>query len=200
MTGATVSAKARLCDLLASRAYKEGSFALSSGRRSDFYVDAKQVTLDPAGINLVGEVLFDLLRPYSIDAIGGLTLGADPIAIAVASFSERQGHPIPAFIVRKEAKGHGLQKWIEGCLPDGARVAVVDDVLTSGGSALKAVDRVRDAGCEVVVVVGLLDREEGARDAIERAGHVFESVFTISELRERYRAARAQGVAPLVSR
>jgi orotate phosphoribosyltransferase len=201
MPEATVSARARLRDLLVSRAYQEGSFALSSGRQSDYYVDAKQATLDPAGINLVGEVVFDLLRRYPVAAVGGLTLGADPIALAVAAFSDRQGHPIPAFIVRKEAKGHGLRKWIEGRLPEGARVAVVEDVLTSGGSALKAVDRVREAGCQVEVVVGLLDREEGARAAIEKAGYVFESVFTISEVRERYRAARSPtGDAPLVSR
>jgi orotate phosphoribosyltransferase len=195
-------AKARLCDLLASRAYREGSFSLSSGRQSDFYIDAKQITLDPEGINLVGEVVFNLLQRHRVDAVGGLTLGADPIATAVAAFSDRCGSPIPAFIVRKEAKAHGLRKWIEGPLPEkAARVAVVDDVLTSGGSAVRAVERVREAGCKVVVVIGLLDREEGARTAIEAVGCTFESVVTISELRELRRKTRANSKdATLISR
>jgi len=177
-------ARTRLLQLLRERAYQEGTFALSSGRESTFYIDSKVVTLAPEGILLVGEVFFDIIQPYAVDAVGGLTLGADPIVTAIAAHSMHRGAPIPAFIVRKEAKSHGTRKWIEGPpLPPTAQVAIVDDVLTSGASALKAADAVREEGGRVAVIVGLLDREEGARARIEAAGYPFQSVFRLAELR-----------------
>ncbi len=177
-------ARTQLLALLRAKAYREGSFELSSGRHSNFYVDAKLVTLDPASIDLIGEAFFAVLQRYKVDAVGGLTLGADPIVTAIAAYSHRVHAPIPAFIVRKEPKGHGLQKWIEGPPPRaGAHVAIVEDVVTSGASALKAVDVVKRQGCHVAVVVGLLDREEGGRTTIEDQGYAFESIFTIADLR-----------------
>ena len=178
-----IDAKQELLELLRARAYKEGQFQLSSRRQSDFYIDAKLVTLDPRGINLVGQTFFESLRKHNVSAVGGLTLGADPIATAVAAYASRAGEPIPAFVVRKEAKKHGLRKYTEGPLPEGARVAVVDDVVTSGQSVLKAVERVQYEGCEVAVVICLVDRQEGARERVEARGLLFESVFTIDDLK-----------------
>jgi orotate phosphoribosyltransferase len=176
----------RLLRLLRERAYREGTFELSSGRQSTFYVDSKTVTLAPDGIPLVGEAFYDIIRPYRVSAVGGLTLGADPIVTAIAAHSGHVGEPIPAFIVRKEPKSHGTRKWIEGpVLPPNARVAIVDDVLTTGGSALKAAEAVRAEGGEVAVIVGLLDREEGARERVEALGYPFQAVFRLSELRAR---------------
>src|SRR5690606_5252809 len=186
-----------LVRLLASRAYREGEFVLSSGRKSNFYLDAKQVTYDPVGIRLVGEAVYELIMPFGVQAVGGLTMGADAIAArvaflpggrgtpnpglivrtepkqhgpqqalqggltmgadaivaSVAFLSGERGTPIPGFIVRKEPKQHGLQKAIEGVFPPGARCAIVEDTLTTGASALRAVQAVRDAGGEVAVVV-----------------------------------------------
>jgi orotate phosphoribosyltransferase len=179
-----------LVRLLASRAYREGEFTLSSGRKSNFYLDAKQVTYDPEGIRLVGAAVYSLIAPYGVQAVGGLTMGADAIVAGVVFVSGERGTPIPGFIVRKEVKQHGLQKRIEGVFPPGARVAVVEDVLTSGGSALRAVDAVREAGGEVAVVVALVDRQEGGAAAIEREGIPFRAVTTITEIREAFHAEK----------
>jgi orotate phosphoribosyltransferase len=173
----------RLQRLLQERAYLRGEFRLSSGRTSDHYFDAKQVTLDPEGTTLVGKVFYDIIQPYHIDAVGGQTTGADPISVAVARHAWSLGIRLPAFVVRKEPKKHGLSKFIEGPLPRGSRVAVVDDVVTSGQSVLRAVEILENQhSCKVAVVAALVDRGEGGRDAIERSGYKFTAVFTADEV------------------
>lgn len=185
MESTTETVDARLAELLAEHAYREGAVILSSGRRSDYYLDAKQVTYHPAGVELVGEAVLSRIGSEAIDAVGGLTLGADAIVVSTVMAARRQGRSVAGFIVRKEPKGHGLERWIEGVMPrPGARVAIVEDIATSGGSALKAAGIAREQGLEVAVVVPLVDREEGAGAAIRDAGLAFRPVLTISQIRD----------------
>ncbi len=174
-----------LLQLLRSLAYQEGKFELSSGGESDYYIDAKTVTQHPRGAELVAESILELLQRYKVEAVGGPILGAVPIATAVAMLSGQKGSPLPAFFVRKDVKPHGLHKWIEGRVPNGATVALVDDVITSGQSVIEAVNRAQQAGYNVAVVIGLVDRESGGREAIESLGIKYESVFSIADLRSR---------------
>ncbi len=172
----------RLLDLLRALSFERRNVVLSSGKTSDFYVDCKRTALTAEGHVLVGRLLFDRIRrirPLPRGA-GGLTLGADPLASAVALTSFLEGEPIDAFIVRKEPKGHGTGQWIEGrkTIPDGSRVVVLEDVVTSGGSALKAIERCRAERLEVVGCFALVDRMEGGREAIEAQGVPLESLFT----------------------
>lgn len=184
----------RLVALLLEKAYREGEFRLSSGAVSDFYLDAKQVTYDPDGIAEVGRLMMELVREFDIQSVGGLTMGCDAIVAGTVFASGLAGRPIPGFVVRKEAKGHGLGKQVEGVSPRGKRVAIVDDVITSGGSVLKAVEAAKADGAEVVLVVGLVDREQGGAAAIRAAGVEFRSLATISQIRAlaRTRPAREQ--------
>jgi orotate phosphoribosyltransferase len=165
-------ARARLLDLLKRLAYEEREVILASGKPSTFYIDCKQAVLTAEGHFLVGTLICDLLANIAPDvrAVGGLTMGADPIASAVATISYSQNRPIDAFYVRKEAKGHGTQKWIEGDkrVVAGTPVAIVEDVCTTGGSTLKAIERARLHGLDVRRVITLVDREEGGREAVER--------------------------------
>jgi len=161
----------RLLELLRARAFQEREVVLSSGRTSNFYIDCKQVSLDAEGATLIGELFhaaIDELAPQAV-AVGGLTLGADPLATATSMASFLAGRPRAAFIVRKEPKGHGTNQWVESTrLPAGAEVVVVEDVVTTGGSMLKAVERARLAGLRVVHALGLVDRLEGGREAVVR--------------------------------
>ena len=158
--------KAELLPLVRS-VVKHGTFTLASGKTSKIYFDARQVTLNAKGAALVARVVLEMVKGEKVDAIGGLTLGADPIAGAVAAISAEAGRPIHGFIVRKEAKAHGTGKVVEGPdLPPKARVVVVDDVVTTGGSTLQAVKSLREAGFEVVRSICVVDREEGGRAAI----------------------------------
>jgi len=156
-------------------------FKLASGRTSRYYIDCKKVTLDPEGATLIGRIIFDRVKSLHPQGIGGLTLGADPIALAVALTSHAKGQPIPAFIIRKEPKGHGTEAWIEGGLPKGSGVVVVEDVVTTGESAKKAIERLKAHGCKILKVVALVDRQEGGREAIEADGHPLESLFTVDD-------------------
>ncbi|MBN2492014.1 MAG: orotate phosphoribosyltransferase [Planctomycetes bacterium] len=174
----------RLKTILRAQSVRTGEFTLVSGKKSDFYVDGKMTTLHPEGAYCVGRLVFERLRGRGLQAQGGLTLGADPMAAAVAAVSHLEGEPLPAFIVRKEVKGHGTSKRVEGHLPAGARVAVVEDVTTTGGSALQAVEAVRAAGGEVALVVTLVDRQEGGAENLRRAGIPFEAIFTRAEILE----------------
>ncbi len=151
-------------------AFMRGDFILASGRRSNHYFDGKKLMHSPEGINAVGEAVFEELEGVGIEAVGGLALGAYPIATAVSLISFQKGKPIPSFIVREEAKQHGTQKRIEGDLKPGARVAIVDDVITTGGSVVKAIEAVQDARCKVVKVVVLVDRHEGGADDLRKRG------------------------------
>lgn len=183
----------RLLSLLFERSFRhsdEPVFRLASGRASRYYIDCKKVTLDPYGSYLIGRLIFERIRGLRPNGIGGLTLGADPIALSVSLISHLERHPIPAFIVRKEPKGHGSASggasasggWIEGNLSPGSRVVVVDDVITTGGSTLKAIDRLEEQGCKILKVLAILDRREGGAEAIASRGHQLEALFRIDDL------------------
>jgi orotate phosphoribosyltransferase len=172
--------KARLLELLTELSFARREVTLASGRTSNFYIDGKQTTLHPEGALLTGELCWEVLADTGIEAVGGPTLGADPIVTAIAIESQRRGQPVPAFIIRKQAKGHGTGQWIEGMknLREGMRVAIVEDTMTTGGSGLKAVRHAEEAGLKVEIVLCICDRQEGAREAVEQAGYRFESLFT----------------------
>ncbi len=163
----------RLVALLAEKSVLFGEFTLASGRRSDFYIDARLSTMSPEGLRLIGETGHAALERagWDVDSVGGLTMGADPIACAIAYASAESAKPLRAFAVRKEAKLHGTGKRIEGPFRSGDVVAVVEDVITSGSSALSAIEAVVQAGGTVAGVLALLDREEGGRAKIESAGY-----------------------------
>jgi orotate phosphoribosyltransferase len=161
-----------LITLLAERSAKLGQFTLASGKQSKYYVDARLTTMSPEGLSLIGPLALAVIQQsgWEIDAVGGLTLGADPISYAISYASAGSRRPVRAFTVRKEAKTHGTGKTIEGPFSETDRVAVIEDVITTGGSALRAIEAVRAAGGIVVGVLALVDREEGGRQAIEAAG------------------------------
>jgi orotate phosphoribosyltransferase len=183
--------KDNLLNLLCQLAYKEGDFTLSSGQKSTYYINGKQVTLHPQGALATGRVLFDLLPPQTA-AVAGLTLGADPIVAAVSVVSVYEHRPLPALIIRKEAKGHGTQAYIEGpTLEAGANVVVLEDVVTTGQSAMKAVERLRGAGYTVDRVITLVDRLQGGAEFYASQGLQFDAVFTITDLQNRYRQLAA---------
>lgn len=165
------SHRARLGELLKRLAYEEREVTLSSGRKSNFYIDCKQAVLTAEGHFLTGWLMNRVIaeRAPGVQAVGGLTMGADPLASAISTMSYLAGRPLPAFYVRKEAKGHGTGAWLEGTknLRPGMPVAILEDVVTTGGSALKAVTRAREFGLAVELIVGLVDREEGGREALE---------------------------------
>lgn len=176
----------QLLDLFCHVAYKEGDFVLSSGQRSSYYINGKPVTLHPQGALATGRILLSLL-PTDTQAVAGLTLGADPIVTAVSVVSAYENRPLPALIIRKEAKGHGTQAYIEGpILPTGAKVVVLEDVVTTGQSAMKAVERLRDAGYSVDEVISLVDRQQGGAEFYQSVGLKFQAVFSIPEIQERY--------------
>jgi orotate phosphoribosyltransferase len=178
-----------LLDLLATRSARRGKFTLASGRESDFYIDCRLTTMSPEGLALIGPLGLAALRSAGWDAtsVGGLTLGADPISYAIAYASAVAGTPVRAFTVRKEAKTHGTGKLIEGPFQRGDRVAVIEDVITTGGSALKAVQAIRDAGGVLLGVLALVDREEGGREAIEAEGLKVLTLARASEIIPRMR-------------
>lgn len=181
---------AALVALLAERSVKRGNFTLASGKKSQYYIDARLTTMSPEGLSLIGAVALASLRKvgWHIDAVGGLTLGADPIAYAVSYASASSDNPLRAFTVRKEAKSHGTGKLIEGPFRAGDRVAVIEDVITTGGSALRAIEAVRGAEGMVVGVLALVDRGEGGRQAIEAAGTSVISLVTAAEIIEAHGA------------
>ena len=173
----------RLLALLKERALGFGEVTLSSGRRSSYYVDGRLVTLSPEGAYVVGQALLDELRDEKVDAIGGPTMGADPIATAVSVLSQIEGKPISAFIVRKEPKKHGRGRWIEGPpLEPGYRAVIVDDVATTGASLVKAAAAVEETGATVVRIITLVDRGEGARETLAARGYRFTPLFTAADL------------------
>jgi orotate phosphoribosyltransferase len=182
--------KTQLLDLLCQKAYQEGDFVLSSGQKSSYYINGKQVTLDPYGALAIGQLLLNLLPPDT-QAVAGLTLGADPIVSAVSVVSAYENCPVIALIIRKEAKGHGTQAYIEGpSLPEGAKVVVLEDVVTTGQSALKAVARLQDAGYKVAEIIALVDRQQGGAELYANQGLKFTALFTIADLQQRWRELR----------
>lgn len=176
-----------LVDLIANTSVRIGDFTLASGRKSDVYVDARLATMSPQGLALIGAVGLEALRHngWAADSVGGLTLGADPVAYALSFASTISPPMIRAFTVRKEPKEHGTKKFVEGPFRSGDKVVIVEDVITSGGSALRAAGAIRDAGGEILGVLAVVDREEGGRAALRAAGLDVTSLVTLSELRER---------------
>jgi orotate phosphoribosyltransferase len=174
----------RLIALLLERSFRVGDFVLSSGARSAYYVDARTTTTHAEGQAVVGRLGLDTLRDAGLRpaAVGGLTLGADPVAYAIAHASWIAGDPVNAFTVRKEPKAHGTGKRVEGCFAAGDEVVVIEDTVTTGGSAIKAIHAVEAEGGKVLAVLALVDREEGGREAIERAGYPVHTLVRVSEL------------------
>ncbi len=186
-----MSSRDDLLTLLAARSAKRGNFTLASGRQSTLYIDARLTTMSPEGLALIGPLGLDAINAanWSADAVGGLTLGADPIACAISYASASSAKPVRAFTVRKEPKTHGTGKLIEGPFRVGDRVVVIEDTITSGGSARKAIEAVRAAGGEVIGVLALVDREEGGREALECDGVTVLALTRAAEIVARLSAA-----------
>lgn len=183
-TANTATLRKTLLDLIVQYAYVEGDFTLSSGAKSSYYINCKQVTLKAEGALALGRLLFQLL-PQDTAAVAGLTLGADPMVSAVSVVSAYENAPLPALIIRKKPKGHGTQAYIEGpSLATGAKVVVLEDVVTTGGSALTAVERLQDAGYEVTEILALVDREQGGRELYQSKEIKFQALFSIKEVQQ----------------
>ncbi|MEA5465947.1 orotate phosphoribosyltransferase [Leptothoe sp. PORK10 BA2] len=179
--------KQQLLDLICTDAYKEGDFVLSSGQQSTYYINGKLVTLHPQGGQMVGRVMLDYLDS-SVVGVGGLTLGADPILTAVSVVAAYEHRSITPLIVRKEAKGHGTQAYIEGpILPAQSNVVILEDVVTTGQSAMQAIVRLRDAGYAVNQVISLVDRQQGGAEYYTRENIDFKAVYTIDQIQARWK-------------
>lgn len=170
-----------LKSLVRDRALRFGDFTLASGKKASYYLDGKQVTLDAAGARLVGDGILELLLPVLPAAVGGMSIGADPITAAVVTMAGVRGLSLSGFMVRKEAKGHGLQRYIEGPVRPGDRVAIVEDVVTTGGSSLIAIQRAEEYGLVVERVIAIIDRMEGGAAAFAERGYSFSSLLTIAD-------------------
>ena len=176
--------KKTLRDLLLARSVRHGTFVLASGQRSTFYIDARLTTMSGEGLALIGALGLDRLaaRGWTPRAVGGLTLGADPVAYALAVAARGRGLPLDAFAVRKQPKAHGTGKRIEGCFAPGTAVVIVEDVITSGSSAHEAIVAVESEGGQVLGVLAVVDREAGGRGVLEKAGYAVEAMLTASDL------------------
>ena len=183
--------KQHLLEILLVRSFRydpDKGFTLASGEKSDVYIDVKKTALSPEGMQLIGYACYQEIKLAPVDAIGGLTLGADPIAYATAMVANQYCKPVDVFIVRKEPKAHGTQQWIEGNLKPGANVVILEDVLTTGGSTIKAIKRAEEAGYNVIGVLALVDREEGGvGNVLKECNCKVRSVFKKSELLELYK-------------
>ncbi len=181
-----MSDRQRLKEILLEKSYRKGTFTLTSGKTSDFYIDGKQTILSAEGAYLCGKLILEVINKADepIEAVGGMTLGADPLVTAVSLVSHLENCPIPAFIVRKEAKGHGTGNYIEGMsnMPPGCRVALLEDVVTTGGTLLKVIERVEAEGFKVGLVVTVVERQEGGTEVLAKAGYKLESLFTREQL------------------
>lgn len=175
----------KLKQIILELSYEKRLVTLASGRQSDFYFDGKQTTLHSEGGWLVGKLFYEAIKDVDgVQAVGGITLGADPIATATSIAAFHEGKLLHAFIIRKEPKGHGTGQWLEGRknLPPGTKVVIVEDVVTTGGSSMKAVNRAKEEGLDVLGIVALVDREEGGRENIEAEGYWLKAIFTKSQL------------------
>jgi orotate phosphoribosyltransferase len=176
------AARERLLEIVKDKAVVHGRVTLSSGKEADYYVDLRRITLDGEAAPLVGEVMLDLVADLEIDAVGGLTMGADPVATAMLHAASRRGRRLDAFVVRKAEKAHGLQQRVEGPSITGRRVLVVEDTSTTGGSPLTAVEAVREVGAHVVAVAVIADRASGAEERIREAGVDYRAAYSLGDL------------------
>ncbi len=174
----------KLLAAIREKAYREGDFTLASGQRSDYYVDCKEVTLDADGSLLVGRAIYGLIKDWGVSSAGGMAAGSVPISTAVSLVSALEGKPIANFFVRNQAKDHGTGKRVEGKIGQGAKVVIVEDVVSTGGSSLRAIDAVREAGAEIIGLVSIVDREMGGAEAFEKEGIPYTPLFTISQIRQ----------------
>lgn len=178
--------KDKLLKIIKTLSYEEGDFVLASGKRSTYYIDAKETTLNPEGMFLVGKLMYEITRELpGIEAVGGVSIGGDPLVCAVALESFNKKDNLAGFLIRKEPKGHGTNRWIEGGknLKKGMNVVILEDVVTTGGSSLKAIEATEKEGYVVKGIVAILDRLEGGKDTIESKGYLFKSIFTLNDLR-----------------
>lgn len=174
----------RLAKILVERSYMEGDFTLASGKKSDYYFDCRQSSLHPEGAWLIGSLFNEMLRDLPVKAVAGMTMGADPLISATGVVSHLGGRPLAGLIVRKNVKDHGTGRYIEGLanVEKGDTVAMLEDVVSSGGSVLQACERVRDAGLNIAVICCVLDRGEGGREKLHQAGYEVRAIFTRPEL------------------
>jgi orotate phosphoribosyltransferase len=170
-----------LLALVRDKALKFGDFTLASGKKAKYYLDGKQVTLDAQGARLVGEGILELLGDRLPAAVGGMSIGADPITAAVVTMAGVRGWPLRGFMVRKEPKGHGTERYLEGPVQPGEEVVIVEDVVTTGGSSLTAIERCEAFGLKVTGVIAIIDRLEGGEAAFAARGHRLTSLFTIRD-------------------
>lgn len=188
LTADSATLKQALLQQIATEAYKEGDFTLSSGQKSTYYINGKLVTLTAIGAFITGKLILEQLDADTA-AVAGLTLGADPIVSAVSVVSAYENRPLPALIIRKEAKGHGTQAYIEGpSLPEGAKVVVLEDVVTTGKSAAQAVERLQGVGYQVTEIISLVDRQQGGAEFYASQNLKFTSLFTIADIQQAYRS------------
>jgi orotate phosphoribosyltransferase len=172
----------QLREIVRRDAVKFGKFTLSSGKESDLYVDLRKVTLNPVGASIIGSLISDIIKDRKVDAVGGMSVGADPIAVATSLAAYQEGREIMAFLVRKTQKTHGTGNVIEGPIKTGQRALVVEDVITTGASTISAIERIKEAGLEIELVVAIFDRCEGGREAIEALGYEVRSLLTRHDL------------------
>jgi len=172
----------QLREIVRRDSVKFGKFTLSSGKESDLYVDLRKVTLNPVGASIIGSLIYDMIKDRDVDAVGGMSVGADPIAVSTSLAAYQSGREIMAFLVRKTQKAHGTQNVIEGPIKAGFRALVVEDVITTGASTISAIDRIREAGMDVKMVVAVFDRCEGGKEAIEALGYEVHSLLTRRDL------------------
>jgi orotate phosphoribosyltransferase len=178
--------RSRLLKILKELSYEEGDFVLTSGKRSTFYIDAKETTLNPQGMYLVGKIMYGMAREIpGIQAVGGVSIGGDPLVCSTVLAALGAQDDLPGFLIRKEPKGHGTNLWLEGGknLKPGMTVVILEDVVTTGGSSLKAIEVTERGGYIVKGTIALLDRLDGGREAIESKGYLFKSIFTLNDLR-----------------
>ncbi len=182
LKGSSMNKIDQLKEIVRRDAVKFGKFTLSSGKESDLYVDLRKVTLNPVGASIIGSLISDIIKDRKVDAVGGMSVGADPIAVATSLAAYQEGREIMAFLVRKTQKTHGTGNVIEGPIKPGQRALVVEDVITTGASTISAIERIKEAGLEIELVVAIFDRCEGGREAIEARGYEVRSLLTRHDL------------------
>jgi orotate phosphoribosyltransferase len=174
--------KERLRNLILEKAVKRGEFILTSGQKSNYYINGKLLSLDSEGLALMAEFFLREIEGENIEAVGGMSIGADPIVGAVLTLAAQHGLRLDGFLIRKEPKGHGTRSQVEGPVKENTRVAIIEDVTTTGGSSLKAIEAIKPLNCRIVKIITLVDRQQGAIENFKKAGYTYKPIFTREEL------------------